>query len=222
MENDMVSRLNEYMDVKGLNPTSFAREVGIDPSNLKKMLKNEQTITNKTIAKIIGATGINRTWLMTGEGEMLKESKSIPHKVDSGVADKAVESFVPLLPVYAYGGSLNDFATSVNEYDCEKVISPIVGVDFSIQVSGDSMAPEYPNGSRIFIKKINERAFIEWGKTYVLDTCNGTVVKRIIPSEREGYIRCVSINPNPVYAPFEVALADVFGMYKVMLCMSIK
>ena len=31
-----------------------------------------------------------------------------------------------------------------------------------------------------------------------------------------------TINPDPVYAPFEVALADVFGMYKVMLCMSIK
>ena len=213
-------RLVEFQLSLGITKAEFERISNLSNGYINKLKGN---IGDEKLDGILKAfPQLNRVWLLTGDGEMLKESKSIPHKVDSGVADKAVESFVPLLPVYAYGGSLNDFATSVNEYDCEKVISPIVGVDFSIQVSGESMAPEYPNGSRIFIKKINERAFIEWGKTYVLDTCNGTVVKRIIPSEREGYIRCVSINPDPVYAPFEVALADVFGMYKVMLCMSIK
>lgn len=213
-------RLVEFQLSLGITKAEFERISNLSNGYINKLKGN---IGDEKLDGILKAfPQLNRVWLLTGDGEMLKESKSIPHKVDSGVADKAVESFVPLLPIYAYGGSLNDFATSVNEYDCEKVISPIVDVDFSIQVSGDSMAPEYPNGSRIFIKKINERAFIEWGKTYVLDTCNGTVVKRIIPSEREGYIRCVSINPDPVYAPFEVALADVFGMYKVMLCMSIK
>lgn len=220
MNKSVKDRTIEFVKYKGITMKSFELKCGLSTGYVTSMRKGFGT--DKLNNVLTAFPELNRDWLLYGEGEMLKESKSIPHKVDSGVADKAVESFVPLLPVYAYGGSLNDFATSVNEYDCEKVISPIVGVDFSIQVSGDSMAPEYPNGSRIFIKKINERAFIEWGKTYVLDTCNGTVVKRIIPSEREGYIRCVSINSDPVYAPFEVALADVFGMYKVMLCMSIK
>ena len=220
MNKSVKDRTIEFVKYKGITMKSFELKCGLSTGYVTSMRKGFGI--DKLNNVLTAFPELNRDWLLYGEGEMLKESKFIPHKVDSGVADKAVESFVPLLPIYAYGGSLNDFATSVNEYDCEKVISPIVGVDFSIQVSGDSMAPEYPNGSRIFIKKINERAFIEWGKTYVLDTCNGTVVKRIIPSEREGYIRCVSINPDPVYAPFEVALADVFGMYKVMLCMSIK
>lgn len=34
------------------------------------------------------------------------------------------------------------------------------------------MAPEYPSGSRILIKRIDEKAFIEWGRVYVLDTMN--------------------------------------------------
>lgn len=67
--------------------------------------------------------------------------------------------------------------------DCERVISPIKGADFAITVAGDSMAPEYPEGAKILIKKINEEAFIEWGKVYVLDTCNGTVVKKLMPSD---------------------------------------
>lgn len=84
------------------------------------------------------------------------------------------------------------------------------------------MAPEYPNGSRLLIKRINEKAFIEWGKTYVLDTCNGSVIKRIVPSAKEGFVKCLSINTDPIYAPFEVALSDIYGIYKVLLCMSIK
>lgn len=133
-----------------------------------------------------------------------------------------VATWVLLLPVSAQGGSLNDFIVSVKESDCEKVVSPIRGVDFAMTVSGDSMSPEYPNGSRIFIKRINEKAFIEWGKVYVLDTCNGTVIKILVPSEKDGHVRCISINTDPIFAPFDVSLDDVYGIYKVLLCMSVK
>ena len=120
------------------------------------------------------------------------------------------------------GGSLSDFTVSVKDSDCEKVVSPVKGADFAIQVTGDSMAPEYPSGSVILIKKINESAFIEWGKAYVLDTENGSVVKKGVPSDKEGCIRCVSINPDPSFAPFDVPLSSVFGIYRVLMCMSMK
>lgn len=136
--------------------------------------------------------------------------------------EEMTAKFVPLLPIAAQGGSLSDFVVSVKESDCEKVVSPVKGADFAMPVSGDSMAPEYPNGSQIFIKKINEAAFVEWGKVYVLDTCNGTVIKILVPSEKKGYVRCLSINKDPIYAPFEVAWKDVFGVYRVLLCMSVK
>ena len=178
-----------------------------------------KTISSSMADKIISCyPQVNKAWLLTGEGDMLNKTMRKVAK------DEDVESptTVLLLPMYAHGGTLNDFVTYAKENDCEKVISPIVGVDFAIQVSGDSMAPEYPNGSRVFIKRINEKAFIEWGKTYVLDTCNGIVVKRIVPSDQEGFIRCISINPNPIYAPFDISLSDIFGMYKVLLCMAVK
>ncbi len=131
-------------------------------------------------------------------------------------------AFVPLLPISAQGGSLNDFMVSVKDSECERVVSPVKGADFAITVAGDSMSPEYPSGSQIFIKKINENAFIDWGKVYVLDTCNGTVIKRIFPAEDNNprKIKCVSINPE--YPPFEVSLDNVFGIYRVLLCMSVK
>ena len=60
------------------------------------------------------------------------------------------------------------------------------GADFD-QV--DSMSPEYPSGSVI---KKNEKAFIEWGKTYVLDTENGAVIKNIRRTDNPEVIECVS------------------------------
>lgn len=212
-------RLIAFISYLGIGQGKFEKECGLANGYVNNIRKS---ITPEKLQQIaLCYPKLNTGWLMTGEGDMLKDgSMSQPKSSNDGASETATT--VLLLPVYAIGGSLNDFVASVSEYDCERVVSPIGGVDFAIQVSGDSMSPEYPNGSRIFIKKINEKAFIEWGKTYVLDTCNGTVVKRIVPSDRDGYIRCVSINPDPVYAPFEVSLSDVFGMYKVLLCMSVK
>ena len=129
---------------------------------------------------------------------------------------------VPLLPISAQGGSFNDFVASVKEIDCEKVISPVKGAELAITVSGDSMAPEFPNGCQVLIKRINEDAFIEWGKVYVLDTCNGTVIKEIHKGQNNEEIECFSINPDPKFQPFSVKRADIYGMYKVIMCMSLK
>lgn len=129
-------------------------------------------------------------------------------------------TLVALLPVSAQGGTLNDFVVSVKDSSCEKIISPIKGADFAMSVAGESMSPEYPSGSQILIKKINERAFIDWGKVYVLDTENGTVIKKLMPAKDPSKVLCVSINPN--YPPFEVSFEHIFGVYRVLMCMAIK
>lgn len=127
---------------------------------------------------------------------------------------------VPLIPVMAQAGHLSDFSNAVGELDCDKIVSPVKGVDLAIPVYGDSMAPEYPNGSIVFVKKNND-AFIEWGKAYVLDTVNGSVIKYLAPGD-EGKVRCISCNQSPMYAPFEVSMEDILGVYRVVLCMSMK
>jgi phage repressor protein C with HTH and peptisase S24 domain len=129
---------------------------------------------------------------------------------------------VPLLPLYAQGGPLNDFVASIRATDCEKVISPIAGADFAITITGDSMAPEYPSGSRILIKRIDEKAFIEWGRVYVLDTMNGTIVKEVRKGNSDDEVMCYSLNPDPKFQPFAVKFSNIFGFYKVMLCLSLK
>lgn len=211
-------RINKLLEYTQLNAKDFAFKIGTKTSQAIYDLINGKTksISRSICDKIISCyPEINESWLVTGKGNMLnKEKENVDIPLEA--------AFIPLLPVSAQGGSLNDFVVSVRESDCEKVVSPVKGADFAMYIAGDSMAPEYPNGSQVHVKKIHADAFIEWGKVYVLDTCNGAVIKRIIPSDREGFIKCVSINPNPIYAPFEVNMNDVYGIYRVMLCLSIK
>lgn len=159
---------------------------------------------------------LNEEWVRQGEGEMLKSGQDgVQKEVPARNSQK-----VYLLPVSAQAGPLNDFIASVYAGQCDSILSPIAGAELALTVAGDSMTPEYPNGSIIFIKRINERAFINWGNVYLLDTCNGIIVKKVFPTEEAAVLQCVSINSN--YPPFTVNMADIYGIYRVLLCMSVK
>lgn len=219
---DIKDRFARFIEYKKLSKRKFQESIGVSNSYIQNIASGIGAEVLSRISKTY--PDLNTDWLLTGEGDMLKPAPSASEGAESAAGAPEVPGghFIPLIPVSAQGGSLNDFVVSIKGSECEKVLSPARGAEFAIQVAGDSMAPEYPNGSQIHIKRINEQAFIEWGKVYVLDTCNGTVIKRIVPSARRGFIRCLSINPDPIYAPFEVALSDVYGIYRVLLCLSVK
>lgn len=205
--------LRKYFESQGIKQTEVAQRLGVKPPYITKVFSDEREIGKNQIEKWITQFGFNRIWLLTGEGEMLINNETLP--------DQTCESHtIPLLPISAQGGAFNDFVVSVQESECERIVSPIKGADFAISIQGDSMAPEYPSGSQVLIKRINERAFIEWGKTYVLDTCNGSVIKNLYPSDDPNKVICKSINPD--FPPFEVSLSDVYGVYKVLMCMALK
>jgi len=209
-------RLISYLEYKNISKSEFGRTIGVSSAYVSSIRKSIDPDKIQSIT--LNYPDLNLDWLMTGEGEMIKSSKQSSLLINNGDVE-----FVPLLPISAQGGTLNEFVVSVKGgNDCEQIVSPIKGADFAITVSGDSMAPEFPNGAQILIKKINAKAFIDWGKVYVLDTCNGTVIKILVPSDNKEYVRCLSINPEPRYAPFDIAFEDVYGFYRVMMCMSVK
>lgn len=155
---------------------------------------------------------INIDWLITGKGSMLKSKAG---------EDELKGYIVPLVPVVAHGGTPDELEVQVKESECEKIVSPVKNVNIAITVCGDSMSPEYPNGSIVLMQKINERSFIEWGSTYVLDTTNGVVIKNVfMDKNNEGNIICRSVNPN--FTDFTISRDDIRGWYKVRLCMIMK
>ena len=207
------------------NISAFCRAIDVKQPTMNTILGERKSKPSyDVLLNIVNAKALNISaeWLLNGEGDMLTQKKEAP-KTSSADTTKKNGYITYLLPMSAMGGSLTGFAEpGVLLQNCEAVVSPIENIDFAITVYGDSMAPEYPSGSRILIKKINPNLFIDWGKVYVLDTPNGVIVKEVHESNREGYVSCHSINPDPKFKPFDVLMDEVFGMYRVLMCLSSK
>lgn len=218
--NTVKDRTLEFIKFKGLTMKAFEQRCDLSTGYVTSMRKGYGS--EKLNNVLTAFPELNREWLLYGEGDMLSSTSSAqpqPSVKNERVADDEAYK-VPLVPVSALAGSLNDFSLSVKRDDCETVISPIKDIDMAIKISGDSMEPEYPSDSQVFVKKINERAFLEWGRVYVLNTCNGIVIKRLMPTNDPNTVLCESINPK--YPPFEVNLENVNGVYRVIMCMSFK
>lgn len=207
MENNVkafMERLDKAADSIGMSVMRLQTELGYSNSYFRNMGRINYDASLRLKKKF---PQLNVEWINTGEGEMSTETAV------------EVES-VPLLPISAHGGKLSDFEDSVAGYECERVISPVKGATLAVPVTGDSMSPEYPSGSKVFIKKIDDSAFIDWGRTYVLDTVNGIVIKNLYPCADNDKVLCRSINAN--YPDFEIAKESIRAMYRVLMMMTLK
>lgn len=207
-QKDVIKRLSDYIEYDVITkPTKFAKDVGIDPSGFMKMLKGEQTITVNTLKKVSAATGLSLKWLMDGVGDMYA-----PGGKAADFEQSQSDETRPRIPMAVAAGLLTGFSDSIKSSDCEQI--PIVKAfppyDCTMIVKGDSMEPKFEGGDEIAIRKVCD--VIEWGKTYVLDTRDGAVLKRLY--DNGDTFRCVSFNPE--YTDFEVSKDDVFGIYKVV------
>lgn len=151
---------------------------------------------------------------------LLKKAERFYEQKFGNEGNLAPKGTLPVIPTEAMAGTLGEFADSVQAYECERMVSPIKGVDYAIKVCGDSMTPEIPNGSQILIKKIFEEEFVEWGKIFCLDTRNGAVIKRIYPTDNPEVVECRSVNPD--YPPFQINVKHINGWYRVLMVLSMK
>lgn len=208
MSETVKERLVQLLRHKRITQSEFARRLGVSPTYIGAMRKSMPEDRLRAVFEMF--PDVNRDWLLYGEGEMIADGED-----DNRILSKG--HVVPLLPVDAYAGNLQHWSCGVQLRDCEKVVSPVPGVDFGIRVTGDSMEPEFHSGSIIFIKRINERAFIPWGNPMVIDTENGVLIKAVYPSaegEKDEYIEARSY--NPAYPPVLIPTESIYGIYRVI------
>ena len=184
--------------------------------------------TKKEFAALLGVNDKGLSSAMNGNEKNLTDSLlekvakfAKEHDLDQVAQDTAApEETVLVIPYEARGGTIGDFVDGVKEYDCERITSPVRGAEYAMEVTGDSMSPEYPSGSRVLIKKVDETAFIAWNEVYVLDTPNGEVIKRVRRTDDPSVVECVSV--NPAYQPYTISRDFIRGWYRVLMVMSLK
>ena len=201
--------------------------------DVKKIIASHG-FTQQQVADMLGKSRANLNGMLgkydvrTGLLEDISKVTGIPLQ-DFLIGPRGAISFqqsdvepntVPLLPIFAQAGSLTGWSEGIEEVKCERVISPVQDVDMAVHIYGESMYPDIPNGSVCYVKRV--KAVIEWGRAFILDTVDGPLLKYLTPGSDEAHVRCVSANHDPRYAPFEVAKEDILGIYRVVMCMSMK
>lgn len=202
----MQGRLKKYLKAKSLTYKDFENICGLSNGTAARL---RPTTRESTFDRIANSCDLNIKWLLSGEGSMIDSEKAIEPQVEN-------KQYVPLIHASAFAGNVKGFAPdSISLERCDKIISPLPGVEMAIPITGDSMEPDYPDGAIAYIKRINEKAFIPWGHTVVLDTENGAFIKRIYPDNEDlEYIWAKSINPN--YPPIHIPVDSIYRIFRVL------
>lgn len=195
------------MKYKGLNDNKVTVQLKLSVGTLGKSRKEGRDLSDKVIELILNFyNDLDRVWLLTGEGSMLKNST--PQQPS---AQEDAGCMLPLIPLDVLAGNPNLDNPGITADDCERYSVPEFscrGADFLIRVSGDSMSPRYCNGNIIACKIVRNVTFIQWGKPYVIDTEQGILVKLLFPSNDNDRIVCRSVN-SALYPDFEIPKAEI-------------
>lgn len=234
----VIEIMEEILSYVELNPKQFSESLGFDRPqaiydimNPLKKVGISKNMADKICSKY---TNINKMYLLTGEGKLLNTDK--PDTPDAQIIDSeeelkaALDKGVKLLPEvdfqFAAGQiELINGTENIKRYwflpdcrDCEAVA----------QIAGDSMAPAYPSGCWVALKKygfsIDDSTQIPFGNVF------GIVVQDKFTGDYHGYIKVLrrykdqslchkywiahSLNEKE-YDDFDIEIAQVRSLWVV-------
>ena len=217
----ILERIKEYIDHKGIPIALFEKTIGMSNGAFGKQLKKKGAIGTDKLENILFCyPDLSPEWLLSGTGAMLKigiydscnESHSDFHPNSVELSPKLLTR--PRIPYDASAGALSFVVNGITSSQCEQIplIQSFPHYDFTIFARGDSMYPDLVSGDELACAFVYENRFIQWGRTHVLDTAQGVVVKRIF--NHNNSILCRSINHD--YPDFEIPKDEVYHIALVV------
>ena len=211
----IVQRLKDYIDYKQISIAAFEKSVGLGNATFNKVLKSGGAIGTDKLEKILNKyPEINNNWLLTGEGNMLQvESKGK----------------IPVYDVASIGG-YNDVVANVS--NSGHISEWIDAGDWfpeatsAIHHYGDSMV-EYPSGSILALKRVNNPTLILNGRNYVIETEDFRVTKQL-QDDGGDYITAYSTNKETypdghlIHSPIRIPKESIRHIDLVLGCVTIE
>lgn len=189
----------------------FRKEIcGISQSYLSELETGKKELTEELYDTIIEKVGMD-TIAPFIEEYSDNIAKDTPHIESNN------KSAIPLFEAEAAScGMPSGFEIAIESNKCDKYIIPdLAGCDFTIRTCGRSMInrkyPErsIPERSIVGCRIWKSRTHVRWGEVYALATPDGVVIKKIMPSKKEGYITCVSFNEEEDFPPYDLPVDEI-------------
>lgn len=197
-----------------------------DGSMLRNEIKTTQTPTSTPIQPSAEINFVQSPQKLSHQdssdpliGKLISTNKSSEGMVEAFTETaKNTPGAIPLVSEKAVGGFANEhFSIKERDVLAYYVIPKFrhLGVNFMIEVVGDSMIPKFYPGDIIACSIINHQRYIEWNKCHLIATQDrGLIIKRIMPCSDDEYLTAVSDNKD--YPPFNIPKDEITGMARIV------
>lgn len=231
-ELDRIKLVVTFLINKGI--AKSRKEIGqilgyTNESSFSQLLNGKVSIPKNFIKKLVALDeSINQNWLMTGDGEMLKNGGAEERSV---AQSKPTESVLTgkLIPFYdAEAAAGTEYGMSMEparQVGMIEIGSVLRDSESAIRVYGNSMVPNYPAGCVIGLK-LHTDSFIEPGHVYVVETRDNRYLKRLYYTDDRASFHCISDNQMKFedgprqgklyYQDFEIPLNEVIRLHRVV------
>jgi repressor LexA len=210
MKTTIGERLRAARANKELDQSVLAEKAGVVTRTLQRWEKGEQVPDGVSITRLARATGVQPSWLLTGDGEMYP----MPVRPDNvyslpGTARRK-SRFVdlPLISAVPAGKVATLFHPDyVDDYvTVDDVKDPQA---FALKVKGNSMAPRIEDGDVVIVSPVQEARN---GDICVIRVNGEDTLKKV---KLEGnYIHLIPLNPE--FEPVTVKRKEVNFVWKVV------
>lgn len=225
--------LGKYLRDTGHTQASIASQLGVSQPYVNALLTGRKAFGKSQAKKWGDLYGLSPSWLLTGEGSMLKADAPITQPSPENSARPLVSSDrdwveIPLVPHRAKAGALSGFGDPCWEED--KQTMPVLidkrlkGDYLLFEVSGDSMddgtSTAFLDGD-VLLCRVLPKSDWQYGikrrrDTYcvVATEAEGIVLKEVVNHDKAtNEITCHSLNSQ--YKDYSVKLDDVQGIFYV-------
>ena len=87
-----IERFDKYMEIKHLNDNKVTVQAGLSVGSLGKSRKPNRDLSISNIEKILNFyTDLNKEWLLSGEGEMLKNASAVAENHSISIAGEEIK-----------------------------------------------------------------------------------------------------------------------------------
>lgn len=246
MEYNHLEKLKDYFCSIGIRQDVLSKELGVSQPYISQLINGKKEVGKKVANKLSEKFGLSQYWLLTGEGEMLRDQSTTNIASNNTYGDNASGNnnititnartreedegdkheeivFRPVVTKQLATQSDTDVYSVIKEDKTLKLqyipaIPPYTSIDFYYTILQDAMLPEYKLGEVLALEHMKSNSDIVQGAAMVVDTSDfGFLFRRIY--DRGDYYECRRINENSVFENQNVPKSKVIRLYRVIYSM---
>ena len=217
MGEEKLLELGKYLRETGHTQASIASQLGVSQPYVNALLTGRKAFGKSQAKKWGDLYGLSPSWLLTGEGPMLKEEKEKEEEYEllPRITEDKGRPYYDVDFLGGYGEFADDPASAPVTYMIDYPPYNKEGV-FYMNVRGDSMSPEINSGDLVALRPIEAwYDFLLLGKVYAIVTLSGQrTIKRLRRgSDSEHY----TLEPiNPAYESQEIPKTQIERVFEVL------